>query len=194
MKKKLIKLVVLLLLVVSTFSCCQKLTGDKEIELNQAVEGSDLKFTIQDVQFSESGYLIETCNNDVSCFEPVHNKNELDYGDNFLKCIDEEYGFILITMLLENVGKSDVEIDSIGSVDYDNGYKYESDDFYVLMEDGSWDKYGSMGGNVLKPLRLKPLTTGTVKVQVPIPVPKAVFEDDNKSLIFRFERWIYTIR
>ena len=180
MKKKL-SLILALVLCVSLCACG---LGLKEVKLGETVEKGIAQITIKDVTLGNSNYV--KANKTANDFLSPIAKDDLDAGDRFLMSTNEDDGSVVITAIVENVGKNDLNIYPFKFVvNYDNGNEYSSDECYAQLENGEWKEFDT--------LSLEKVTSGAVEMKIVVWVPNVII-DDNASLTLDFYDFTYKIR
>ena len=177
--KKATSLILALMMCLSLCAC----GGSKNVELGKSVEKGVGKITITDVQLADTCYVKANKTSD-DFLTPIA-KDDLQLGDNFVKSTSEDDGVIVITMIVENVGKSDWNVKPFDYViNYDNGNKYSSDSGYALTSNG-WSKF--------KTLALEKVTSGETEVKIAVWVPNVII-DSTASLTLDFHGFSLKIR
>lgn len=179
MKKPLLIVLTLAMLL----SLCACGGGSKNVELGESVEKGVGKITITDVQLANTRYVKANKNSD-DFLMPIA-KEDLQLGDNFIKATSEDKGVAVITMIVENIGKSDWNVKpSDYVINYDNGNRYSSDSGYALTSDG-WSEFET--------LTLEKVTSGATEVRIAVWVPNVIIED-TASLTLDFHGFSCKIR
>ena len=164
-------------------SLCACGGGSKNVELGKSVEKGVGKITITDVQLADTCYVKANKTSD-DFLTPIA-KDDLQLGDNFVKSTSEDDGVIVITMIVENVGKSDWNVKPFDYViNYDNGNKYSSDSGYALTSNG-WSEFET--------LTLEKVTSGETEVKIAVWVPNVII-DNTASLTLDFHGFSLKIR
>ena len=182
MKKFLKKLLILVILAAVAFVVLNVFFKAQEIKLGQVFKYGDFELTVTNVQVSDSRYVSNNKKSDDFLY-PLEPK----VGDQFLTAVDDNDRAIVVTFLVENVGKNDKEFSpSELSVNYDDGFIYRPQKLYARTTDGNWTEFSR--------IKLEKLTTGLIEVRAVIWVPSQVVEDTNGSLILGLCNGNYTIR
>ena len=178
--KKFIAIFMIAIMSISLVAC----GGSKEIELGETVEKGIAQITITDVTLGNSNYV--KANTTADDFLTPIAKDDLDIGDSFVKSLNEDDGSVVITAIVENVGKNDLNIKPFDFVvNYDNGNEYSSDECYAQLESGEWKKFDT--------LTLEKVTSGAVEMKIVVWVPNVII-DDTASLTLDFHGFTYKIR
>lgn len=178
--KKLMALLLTVIMCLFLIAC----GGSKEVKLGQTVEKGIAQLTVKDVTLGESNYV--KANTYADDFLTPIAKDDLELGDSFVKSLNEDEGSVVITMIVENVGKNDLNIKPFDFVvNYDNGNEYSSDVCYAQVENGGWTKFET--------LELEKVTSGAVEMKIVVWVPDVVIED-SASLTLDFHGFTYKIR
>jgi len=177
--KKTLALLLALAMVLSLCAC-----GKKTVKLGEADEKGVGRITITDVQLGSTNY-VKANKMDDDFLTPIA-KDDLQLNDQFVKSTDKNDGVIVITMIVEDIGKSDWTVYPFAyEVNYDNGNKYSSNTLYAKDDNGVWTKYES--------LKLEKVTSGAVEVRIAVWVPNVII-DSTSSLTLDFHGFTYTIR
>ena len=182
--KKLLALLMIVVLCFSLCACGSGLLGEslKEVQLGETVKNGITQIMITDIELGNSNYVSA---NPFNYLAPV-SKDDLDIGDSFIKSLDEDDGSVVITAIIENVGKEDLNINpSDFVVNYDNGNEYSSDYCYAQLETGEWEEFDT--------LTLEKVTSGAVEMKIVVWVPNVII-DDSASLTLDFYDFTYKIR
>lgn len=182
MKKFLKKLLILVVLAVVAFVVLNVFFKAQEIKLGQVFKCGDFELTVTNVQVSDSRYVSNNKKSDDFLY-PLEPK----VGDQFLTAVDENERAIVVTFLVENVGKNDKEFSPAELyVNYDDGFIYRPQKLYARTTDGNWTEFSR--------IKLEKLTTGLIEVRAVIWVPSQVVQDADGSLILWLCNGNYTIR
>ena len=158
--------------------------GSKEVELGETVEKGIAQLTVKDITLGNSNYV--KANRTADDFLIPIEKDDLEVGDNFIKSTNDDDGAVVITMIVENVGDSDLNIKPTDYVvNYDDGKEYTSDKCYAQLESGEWAEFDT--------LELEKVTSGAVEMKIVVWVPNVII-DDSASLTLDFHGFTYTIR
>lgn len=178
--KRFVALLMVVVLCISLVAC----SGSKEVKLGETVEKGIAQITITDVTLGNSNYV--KANTTADDFLTPIAKDDLDVGDSFFKSLNEDDGSVVITAIVENVGKNDLNIYPFDFVvNYDNGNEYFSEECYAQLEGGEWKEFDT--------LTLEKVTSGSVEMKIVVWVPNVII-DDSASLTLDFNGFTYTIR
>lgn len=178
--KKLIPLLLALAMLLPLAAC-----GAKTIKTGETVKKGIAEFTIKDIQVANTNYLEGNTSSDDFLY-PI-DKDDLDLGDQFIKATDETTAPVVISLIAENVGKSDLSVYPFDFVvNYDNGNKYHSNKCYAKTESSGWTDF--------EKVTLEKVTSGAVEIRIAVWVPTQVVEDTTSSLELNFHGFTYKIR
>lgn len=176
----------LLLALVMCLSLCA-CSSSKQVNLGDTVKKGIAQITIKDVQMANTNYVI--ANNTADDFLSPIAEDDLQLGDNYIKSVEEDEAPVVITMVVENIGKSDLTIHPFDYViNYDNGNKYSSDTCYAQVENSGWTKFDSVNT-----LTLEKVTSGATEIRIAVWVPNVII-DSTASLTLDFHGFTYRIR
>ena len=175
--KKALSLILALVLCLSLCAC------SKKVELGKPVKRGIQSTTVVDVQLTDKSY-VKIDSTSADFLVPI-DKDDLDVGDKFIKSTDENTVAIIMTLIVENVGKRDLTIGPNSYIiNYDNGNKYRADTGYIQTADG-WSE--------LTNYTLEKVTSGAVTIKVIAWVPDVII-DSTKPLSLDFFGASYKIR
>lgn len=181
--KKALTLILTLVLCLSLCAC----GGSKNVNLGDTVKKGIAQITIKDIQMANTNYVI--ANNTSDNFLSPIAEDDLQLDDNYIKSAKEDEAPIVITMVIENVGKNDLTIHPFDYViNYDKGNKYSADTCYVQVENTGWTKFDSAN-----PLKLEKAISGATEIRIAVWVPNVII-DSTASLTLDFHGFTYKIR
>ncbi len=177
--KKILGLLLAITVILSLTAC-----GEKDIALGESIEQGVTRYTIVDVELGSSNYVNGNRNSE-DFLTPI-NKDNLQVGDQFIKSLDENDGVVIVTMVVENIGKNDSVFYPFNVVvNYDDGNEYFSEKCYAHTENNSWEE--------TERLSLEKVTSKPTTVKIVIWLPNVIIED-TASLALEFGGYTYTIR
>lgn len=178
--KKLIPLLLAMAMILSLTAC-----GSKTVKMGETVKKGIAEFTITDIQVANTNYLEGNIASDDFLY-PI-DKDDLAIGDQIIKATDETTAPVVISLIVENVGKSDLSIYPFDFVvNYDDGNEYNSKKCYAKTESSGW--------TVFEKVTLEKVTSGAVEIRIAVWVPAQVVEDTTSSLELNFHGFTCKIR
>ena len=178
MKKKLSVLLAL------AMALCLSACGSKNVKLGEPVEKGVARITVNDVQLGNTHYVEGGTYSD-DFLSPI-SEDDIELGDHYIKSFNEDEGVVVISLTMENIGKSDWTIHPFDYVvNYDDGNKYSSKKCYAKVEGGEWTEFEN--------ITLEKVTSGAIEVRIAVWVPNVII-DDSKSLSLDFHGFSYKIR
>jgi hypothetical protein len=178
--KKLITLLLALAMLLSLTAC-----GSKTVKMGETVKKGIAEITITDIQVANTNYLEGNTASDDFLY-PIK-KDDLDIGDQIIKAADEATAPVVISLIVKNVGKSDLSIYPFDFVvNYDDGNEYYSKKCYAKTESSGWTD--------LEKVTLEKVTSGAVEIRIAVWVPNKVVEDTTSPLELDFHGFTYKIR
>lgn len=163
--------------------CACGLIGSKNIELGDTVKAGIVNFTVKDVELGNTNY-VKINDFSTDYLTPI-NKDDLKDGDSFIKSDNEDDGVAIITVVLENAGKTDASVGPNSFIiNYDNGNKYYASVGYVKTTDGceKTDK-----------IVLEKVISGATEAKFIAWIPNVII-DSTESLTLDFYGYSYKIR
>jgi hypothetical protein len=178
--KRLITLLLAFAMIFPLAAC-----GAKTVKKGETVKKGIAEFTIKDIHVAHTNYLEGNIASDDFLY-PI-DKEDLAIGDQSLKATDETTSPVVISLIVENVGKSDLSIYPFDFVvNYDNGNKYHSKKCYAKTESFGWTGF--------EKVTLEKVTSGAVEIRIAVWVPNKVVEDTTSPLELDFHGFTYKIR
>lgn len=151
----------------------------KEVKLGEPFELGVGRVVFADVQMKNTNYVL--ANPKSKDFLTPISRDDLNIGDHFLHSKDEDDGVIVLTLIVENIGKRDWVFKPWEfEVNYDDGYKYSSDTGYVQYEEVGWQAFDEITLEKLK---------SAVEIRIAFWVPSVVIESNAPLTL---EYWGFT--
>lgn len=156
-----------------------------KMEIGKPVKKGITQVTLQEIVMDDTNYVRAEKNLD-NFLDPVK-KDDLKLNERFIKADDSEKAPVVATMIVENVGKNDLNVGAtFFKLNYDDGNKYYADCLYAKDENGLWQEYKDG-------LELEKVTSGPAEIKVIFWVPNVVV-NGTASLVFDFQGAEYEIR
>lgn len=178
--KKTLALIMALVMCLSLCSC----NFSKEMKIGEPVKKGITQVTLVKVEMADTNYVKAEKQND-DFLSPV-NEDELQLNERFIKSLNTDDAAIVVTAIVENVGKNDLNFDaSFFEINYDNGNTYHAKEVYAKDESGLWQEFDKVF--------LEKVTSGATEVRFVIWVPNVIV-NSSASLELDFYGSTYKIR
>lgn len=181
--RKTVALSLSIILILCLSGCFSRI---KEGEIGKTyVSADNIEFTLNAVSFAEAIDGRGGANEDF--WKPLTKREEYYSARGIIVTNDENDRIVFISYTAKNISKEDVVIDDIGTLNYDDGYKYDKGSLaFRLSKTAVWQENNS-GLNVEK------LSEKEYEFRAYMVVPKQVVESD-KSLTYTLFNYEFKIK